>query len=305
MKTLLIVKIKKTAYNFLILILCVLIHNCDEHQKKSSVLGTTKTTYTYVTVNNKDLFLDCYRPKNNNKKLPLIVYLHGGGFANGKRDDEKIVDFAQQLSHHNYATISISYRLTRANLKFDCNTSAVDKLEAFNEASKDISQAINFILEHQDTLNIDTKKIIIAGTSAGAEAILNLVYTDQRVLLPKDFMFAGIISRAGAVKTLKYINKNTALPIQLFHGDKDGSVPYNIGSHHHCKNNQDGYLKLFGSRAISNHLKKLNKPYHLVTQKGGDHGMNGLDKDIFINEALVFLNSVITNSANKQIENFY
>jgi predicted esterase len=289
----------------IVLILSVICIGCKQYKPEIINENITKSTYTYKTLESKELRFDYYRPKENKNRLPLVVYVHGGGFYSGKRDNKNIVNFAHQLAKNNYATISISYRLTRAGRKFNCNTKAADKIKAFNAVSEDISYAVNYILEHQHELNINPKNIILAGTSAGAEALLNLVYTTTDHKLPQDFKFAGLISRAGALRSLDGLTEASAVPIQLFHGTDDGLVPYNIGSHHNCKINHTGYLKLYGSKAIANHLKMLKKPYHLVSLKNGDHGMNGLSKDIFITEALTFLNNVTTIGTKEQIENIY
>ncbi|MFP4846886.1 alpha/beta hydrolase fold domain-containing protein [Winogradskyella sp. PE311] len=294
----------RTFLKLLVLILCFSFINCEQTQSNNKVTNVSKTSYKYRDIDNEELIFDYYRPKQSIENLPLIVYVHGGGFYTGKRDDKNIVNFAHQLVNNNYAMISISYRLTR-DKKLNCKTKTKDKIKAFDSVSEDISYAINFILDHKLKLKVDSSKIIIAGTSAGAESILNLVYTTNKAMLPENFKFAGIISRSGAIRSLDAIDKSSSVPIQFFHGTNDALVPYDIGSHHGCTLNEDGYLKLYGSKAIANHLKKINAPYYLVTLKNGDHGMNMLPKEVFLNESLLFLNSIRAGTKIEQTELFY
>ncbi|WP_299061485.1 DUF1749 domain-containing protein [uncultured Polaribacter sp.] len=237
-----------------------------------SVSKVSKKTYTYKKYNDKKLKLDFYKPKKIKKNLPLIIYVHGGGFAGGKRDVNHIVDFANNLAKRGYAVASVSYRLTMQKLGFGCNTKASEKIKAFNNASEDISFAINYILENNRKFKINKTKIILLGSSAGAEAILNLAYIYDQKILSEKFKFAGLISMAGATISQEKINKQNAIPTLLFHGIKDKLVPYNIAPHHYCKKNDVGYLILYGSRAIADRLKVLNKPYFLYTIKEGNHG---------------------------------
>ncbi|BAO77176.1 esterase [Winogradskyella sp. PG-2] len=283
------------------MLLCSLFFlNCENKRKHNTVVE--KSTHTYRSLNSETLELDYYKPKENKDNLPLLIYVHGGGFANGQRDEKVIVSLAHKLAENGYAKIAVSYRLTRANKDFNCNTSANDKIKTFNEASEDISHALNYVLENTATFKINKDKIVIAGESAGAEAILNLMYTYRDTIIPKEFKFAGLISRAGALTSLDNITSQSAIPTQLFHGENDQLVPYNYGSHHNCNKNEDGYLELYGSKAIVNHLKQLDKPYYLVTFNNGNHGMHGFSDKSYSMEIINFLKSLDQKVNQEQIE---
>jgi para-nitrobenzyl esterase len=236
------------------------------------VSKVSKRTYRYnKTSYNKKMKLDFYRPTKVKGVLPLLIYVHGGGFSGGKRNDKNTVDFAKNMASRGYAVAAISYRLTMKNLGFGCATKAEDKVTAFNEASKDVSAAVSYLLEKSSKLRINTNKIVLIGTSAGAETILNLVYVYDDKTLPKDFKFAGLISMAGALTSLENMTTKTAIPTQLFHGTEDQLVPYDRAPHHYCKTTDAGYLQLYGSKAIADKLKKLSASYYLYTIDEGDH----------------------------------
>ena len=140
--------------HFTSLLLYLVVLNCFSQQKYlEKVSKVKKRTYTYQRFKNQEnLKLDFYTPRKAKGQLPLLVYVHGGGFSGGKRDDAISKEFAKEMASYGYAVASISYRLTMQGLGFDCNTKANFKIKAFNEASKDISHAIDYILKKKEDL---------------------------------------------------------------------------------------------------------------------------------------------------------
>ncbi|MCG1035533.1 carboxylesterase family protein [Polaribacter sargassicola] len=263
----------------------------------------SERTYTYQRIKKeKNLKLDFYKPKKIKGKVPLLIYVHGGGFSGGSRSDKISKDFAIEMAAHGYAVASISYRLTMKGIGFGCTTNAALKIQAFNDVSKDISYAVQYFLKRNRKFKIDTDKIILVGSSAGAEAVLNLAYVYENKILDANFKFAGIIAMAGATISVDKINEKTAIPTQLFHGIKDNLVPYNVASHHYCKKDATGYLPLFGSKAIADKLKSLNKPFYLYSIKEGDHSWNARPIYQCKNEIIDFLYYDVLHPKNRQIE---
>lgn len=267
-----------------------------------SISKVSKKTYTFKKYQDKKLKLDFYKPKTIKRNCPLIIFVHGGGFSGGKRNDKHIIDFAEFMAKRGFAVASISYRLTMKKLGFGCNTNAIDKISAFNSASEDISFAVKYIIENNRKFKVNSDKIILAGSSAGAEAILNLAYVYDNKILPKSLKFAGIISMAGAVTSTEKITLKTAIPTQFFHGTLDKLVPYDIAPHHYCKKSSVGYLQLYGSKAITDKLKSINKSYYLYTIKNGDHNWNGRPINECRNEILDFLYFDVLKNSKRQTE---
>ena len=266
-----------------------------------SISKVSVKSYTYKKYEKQKLKLDFYRPKKIRKNYPLIVFVHGGGFSGGKRNDNNIVSFANFLTERGYAVASVSYRLTMKGIGFGCNVNATRKINAFNNASEDISLALKYILKKRK-FKINSKKIILMGSSAGAEAILNLAFVYENKILPKDFHFAGVISMAGALRTIDKLTLKTAVPTQLFHGIEDKLVPYNIAPHHYCDKKDKGYLTLYGSKAIADHLKSIDGHYYLYSVKNGDHSWNGRPLNECKEEILEFLYYDILKNMKRQIE---
>lgn len=239
-------------------------------------------TFTYATVDGKVLFLDLYRAQGDTEaKKPLILYVHGGGFSGGTRNGESLVAFARDFAKKGYTVASISYRLTMKGKSFSCDQAAQNKIRTFQAAAQDIRQATKYILDRQVEWGIDPAKIVLAGSSAGAEAILHAAYWKQEdlppntVALPAGFRYAGLISMAGAIVNLQLINETTAIPSLFFHGTCDNLVPYATAPHHYCQAGDVGYLILHGARSIADRLQDIGKPYYLFTICNGKHEWAG------------------------------
>ena len=163
------------------------------------------------------------------------------------------------------------------------------KIAAIDSASYDVSLAIKYMLDNDKEFHIDKNKIILAGSSAGAETVLNMAYVYEDKTLPSGFNYAGVIGMAGAITTLDKINSNTAIPTQLFHGTGDRFVPYNIAPHHYCNSNDKGYIMLYGSELIAKRLKGLGASYYFYSIYGGSHSWASLPITRSFDEIIDFL----------------
>lgn len=233
-------------------------------------------TYTYATKGGEELLLDIYLPQSDPEiSRATIIFVHGGGFSGGYRDDERSKVFCNQLAGYGYVVASISYRLTRKGKEggFGCNCPATEKLNTFNMAVEDVQDASFFLIQNREQFGIDPQKIILAGSSAGAETVLNTAYLPPMCygLDSGPVSYAGVISFAGAIPDTVAIYDESAVPSLLFHGTDDNLVPYATASHHYCKADKPGFLILHGSHTISKKLNELNIANWLHTTCGGGH----------------------------------
>ncbi len=256
-----------------------------------------KSTHTYSDT----LKLDFYSATENklDDSRPLIILVHGGGFSGGKRDNPQEVQFSQTMAAKGYAVASLSYNLTRKGKAtgFGCDCPASEKLDTFKQTTADILNAIAYLKSGAD-FHFDDAKIILAGSSAGAEGVLNTAYMAQH----PDFKnigdypkIAAVASFAGAVVDARYITADNAVPGIFIHGDKDNLVPYSSDPHHFCDFDKAGFLPLDGDAHIAAKLKDLNASYSLLTAPGGNHDWAGLAYT-FTNEIASFLNAVVNEN---------
>lgn len=243
------------------------------------VFSQNKATYIYGIKGSDTLKLDVYTPEDikKNDSLPVVLWMHGGGFAGGSRANPDEVKFMEHLTEKGYIGISISYRLLLKGSKTGsgCNCPKTLKLDIFRQAAIDYLDAAKYIVEHKTKLQIDTTKIVAGGSSAGAEGVLNAVYQKHffvdDVSKYKNVNFAGVISLAGALVNTNYISEENAIPTVLFHGTNDNLVPVGKAPHHYCEPDRLGYLILEGSDVIANKLHELDASYYFHKVIGGRH----------------------------------
>jgi hypothetical protein len=140
------------------------------------------------------LTLDLYSPLcdnlNETAKRPLLIWIHGGAFLDGSKDDPSIVDMCIQFAKRGYVTASINYRkgFVSNSTAYSCNypnyscVFAADAAEwerAYYRAVQDTKGALRYLVNRNELYNIDTQNIFMAGESAGAFLALGVALLDH------------------------------------------------------------------------------------------------------------------------------
>lgn len=107
----------------------------------------------YAKVDGKPLLLDMYLPEKTDKPLPAIVWIHGGGWRAGSKDQCPVLS----LSGQGYAVFSINYRLT--------------DVATFPAQIHDCKAAIRWIRAHAREYGLNPDRIGVAGSSAGGHLV--------------------------------------------------------------------------------------------------------------------------------------
>ncbi len=260
-------------------------------------------TVTYLTKGAEKLEMDIYTPKGDTEvNRPVILYVHGGGFAGGKRDEKRYTDFCETMAKKGYVAITMSYTLLRKGKSFGCDFSAEGKVDVFDGTAADVHAATQYVLEHAEAMNIDPQMITLAGSSAGAEAVLHAAYVkDTQATLGADFKYAGVISMAGAMINDRLITNDNAIPTQLFHGTCDNLVPYGTAPHHYCGYNTPGFLTLYGGRSIADRLEAIGEGYYMVTGCNGGHEWNDRPMIVYSDLITDFMYHDVLKKETRQI----
>jgi len=271
---------------------------------QDTVCSETYRTYVYKTEDTTNLLVDVFLPFDTMKNRTCILYLHGGGFMGGKRHYYNQFEFYHYFASQGVVVTSMSYRYTMKDKGFNCRTPAKEKIHAFREAAIDINDCVDFLLRNATALGIDSSKIIIAGSSAGAEACLHAAYMPLKKkdrIGDENFRFAGVISMAGALADTSWITRENAIPTLLFHGTCDKLVPYGAAAHHYCDEKRPGYLMLYGGHSIMERLRHLDRGYYLYTLCNGGHEISGTPLTKYLPEMMDWINNDVEKQKLRQI----
>lgn len=197
-----------------------------------STFAVNKSTYTFAEKDGQELKLDLYMPEDTLKEHPCIVFAFGGGFKMGSRDEASYQKFLTEMAENGIVGVSIDYRLGLKDKKIKNLIQLAKILEnSVNMAVEDMASAVEFVLKNAADLKVNTKQIMLSGSSAGAITALQTDYylCNAKIKnLPEDFRFAGVLSFAGAVASFgeKLEYKKQPAPVLFMHGTKDGLVAY-------------------------------------------------------------------------------
>ena len=200
-----------------------------------------KATYKYAQRDTCDLYLDIYEPTvipGDTLSRPTILFVFGGGFVMGQRDDPWVLPWFNLLTENGYRVVSVDYRLGLKGVKmrfdlFHLLQSADYTKKAVDMGVQDVFTAVRYLSNHAAELGVDMDNIVISGSSAGAMISLSCELeacnrTVRAEILPEGFHFAGVMSFAGAIMsdTGKPKYARTPCPQLLIHGTADGAVQY-------------------------------------------------------------------------------
>jgi len=239
----------------------------------------------YGRANNRALLLDLYLPENHDKPLPLIIWIHGGAWMAGSKDDPSP---ALQFTREGYALAHVGYRLSQ-EAKFPAQI-------------QDCKAAVRWLRANTAKYNLDPNRFVAWGGSAGGHLVALLGTTrgvaelegddndlkeSSRVQAvvdwcgPTDFLHIGDAEsdiahngpdspgsrliggplldnkdRASKASPVAYVSKD-APPFLIMHGDRDRTVPFSQ------------------SELLYAALKKAGVDATLVPVKGAGHGFGG------------------------------
>ncbi len=226
------------------------------------------TTYDYAIKGQDTLKIDIYLHKDykDAENLPVMLYVHGGGFSMGSRKNAAQEVFLRHFAEQGFLAASMDYRLgiNEANTYNVQNLIEVERL-----ATTDMADATRFIL---DNFKVNPERVLASGGSAGAMTIMQMEYdlcngeSYLQGLLPEGFNYAGLISAAGAVvlepgQTLAW--GKAPCPIMLMAGSEDNTVPVHSGE---CLG-----MYVYGLYDLDKSLSENQVPHWTYVEKGADH----------------------------------
>lgn len=110
--------------------------------------------------------MNLFLPENRNGKTPFIIFIHGGSWLAGDKND--LNDLQNYTLMQGIASANINYR------------SVDDKATHFTQLLADIDSAITYCISHAEEWKTRNTKFTLSGFSAGAHLALLSGYTTSK-----------------------------------------------------------------------------------------------------------------------------
>lgn len=102
----------------------------------------------------------------SDKPVPLVIYIHGGGFLHGSKEGAYNADNGEDTPYHEYFTTLLNNGIAVATINYRLlqNKDTVGVIKCMEDGKR----ALQFIRYHAAEFNIDADNIQLCGNSAGA-----------------------------------------------------------------------------------------------------------------------------------------
>jgi acetyl esterase/lipase len=111
---------------------------------------------TYLTASNYELKLDIYKRRDTTGPQPTLIFIHGGGWVNGTKE-QSLMDVMPWFEM-GWNVVNVEYRLGKVALA--------------PAAVEDCLCALRYVAAQAKTYDIDTTRLVVTGESAGGHLAL-------------------------------------------------------------------------------------------------------------------------------------
>ncbi len=115
--------------------------------------GVTQIEDQHYRTHDRDATLDVFYPEHTATQLPTIVWVHGGAWVAGNKND--VDSYMEILASHGFTTVSVNYTL------------APEK--QYPTPIIQLNDALNYLIQNAQRLHVDNGRIVLAGDSAGSQ----------------------------------------------------------------------------------------------------------------------------------------
>lgn len=268
----------------------------ESPEKYDGTLDATKdkevfiqTAQDGVTGSEESLHMNIYRPDTSEKKLPVMVYIHGGNNQGGSATEIGGEAFVKDL---NTIFISVDYRLGALGFNPLKALNTGDKLEdSGNYALLDMAKSLDWVKENIEAFGGDPDNITFSGFSAGGRDVMasltSPIFKDK---YQKAIAFSGGMTVADPDDSIKVFAKAIA-PLVVEDGVKATEEEAYTWLQ---ENNKEVADYLYGvsaerlSKLMGNASIRMSAFPHLYTD-GAVIPKNGFDTKNYNNVPLIML----------------
>lgn len=121
---------------------------------------TPDATISYAQIGGQDLTLQVFRSDKSGSKAPVMMYIHGGGWALGTADETAAT--SRWYANQGFLVINVNYRLS------------TPEHPTWDEAPADVACALTWTAAHAAHYGGDPKRLTVTGDSAGGNLSIGL-----------------------------------------------------------------------------------------------------------------------------------
>jgi len=265
---------------------------CGTTRYDQEVFSSVQITSNVVYGSNVDntgatisLTMDIYQPAGDTLAArPLIVWVHGGSFIGGTKNDPDVTALCTRFAKRGYVCASINYRLGMSTPNQTNATKAVYR------AVQDMKAAVRYFRQDAagpQTYRIDPSTIFGGGSSAGGFTALHLAYLDQSSELPSQIdtvamgglegnsgnpgypsTISAVVNLCGALGNKTWVTPGDE-PLCSMHGTTDNTVPYSTAMLYML--NVFPIMVVDGSYAINDYANQIGLQNVMFTFFGAGH----------------------------------
>ena len=246
------------AIGLLLVILCGITFESITKPKTILDLATVRQNIAYCNSSDPSQTLDIYRPKNSkNEILPVVIYIHGGGWQSGSKSNSLITKtYGPLFILHNIAVVSIDYRLHSNN--------------PYPDQNNDVACALTYLSDNAESLGINIDKSIFFGDSAGGQlaafAALNIPYKSYDYEAP-----VGVVDFYGVSDFSKIIDGSRPdFNARRYLGSKYNQVATVASPTAYVTKQAPRFLLIHGSNDKVVPIGQSKDLFNLLTQSGID-----------------------------------
>ncbi len=129
---------------------------------KEDVSGVQVETYPYTQSEYGTVYLNAYYTEDVKADKPIMVYIHGGGWIQGSRNEHSY--YSSVFAKHGYAVFSVDYDLSTPERHLAETTET------------QIAEAFAWVKNHAADFGADITQLYVTGGSAGGNLALELSY---------------------------------------------------------------------------------------------------------------------------------
>ncbi len=183
-----------------------------------------------------DLQLELFQPTGAGVPAanPGLILIHGGGFTGGNRFSGRLIQICEDMAKRGWTCVSIDYRLSGDNPVIAPEFAAIETLAqgsgladdpaAIAAASEDAWAAYEWMVDNASSLGIDTNRIGIGGSSAGAVTSLIVGYVLDDLGIAAKGDIDAVFDMWGTLGSDPIIVQADDPALLIAHGEDDSTV---------------------------------------------------------------------------------